>query len=104
MAYPNKSNKNSLIFKKTTDITNKVPTADHIESYSTIIKEHAVRRQLISLATRSIDMAYDEGLEVQDVLEDTEQSVFSISQQHIKRDFIQIKDALAQSFDRLDEL
>ncbi|MBI2593197.1 replicative DNA helicase [Candidatus Daviesbacteria bacterium] len=87
-----------------TELVNKVPTAAHVESYSRIIREHAVRRQLISFSSRFIDMAYDEGLEVSNVLEECEQSVFSISQQHIKRDFIPIKDALAESFDRLDEL
>ncbi len=86
------------------ELVNMVPTAAHVESYAKIIKEHAVRRELISTSTRTIDMAYDEGLEVQDVLEDTESSIFGISQQNVKRDFIQIRDALAQSFDRLDEL
>ncbi len=86
------------------ELVNKVPTAAHIESYARIIREAAVRRQLISNSTRFIDLAYEEGLEVSDVLEDCEQSIFAISQQHIKRDFIQLKDALAQSFDRLDEI
>lgn len=86
------------------ELVNMVPTAAHVESYAKIIREHAVRRQLITNSTKFIDLAYDEGLEVQDVLEEAEQSVFSISQQHIKRDFIQLRDALAQSFDRLDEL
>ena len=86
------------------ELVNKVPTAAHVESYAKIVKEHSVRRSLISNATRTIDMAYDEGLEVQEVLEDSEQAIFGISQQHVKRDFIQIRDALAQSFDRLDEL
>lgn len=86
------------------ELVNRVPTAAHIESYARIIREHAIRRQLISFSSHFIDMAYDEGLDVSDVLEDCEQSVFSISQQHVKRDFIPIKDALAESFDRLDEL
>lgn len=87
-----------------TELVNKVPTAAHIESYARIIREHAVRRQLISYSSRFIDMAYDEGIEVSNVLEEAEQSVFSISQQNVKRDFIQLKDALAESFDRLDDL
>jgi len=86
------------------ELVNMVPTAAHVESYAKIIREHAVRRELISNATRTIDLAYDEGFEVADVLEETESAVFAISQQHVKRDFIQIRDALAQSFDRLDEL
>ena len=49
-------------------------------------------------------MAFDEGVEVNEVLEECEQSIFGLSQQHVKRDFIMLKDAIAQSFDRLDEL
>jgi replicative DNA helicase len=86
------------------ELVNLVPTAAHIETYSKIIKEHAVRRQLISSSSRFIDMAFDEGHEIQEVIEDCEHTIFSLSQQHVKRDFIQLKDALAESFDRLDEL
>jgi len=86
------------------ELVNKVPTAAHVESYARIIKEHAVRRQLISSASKFIDLAYDEGTEVQNVIEECEQDIFALSQQNVKRDFTQLKDALAESFDRLDEL
>lgn len=86
------------------ELVNMVPTAAHVETYSKIIKEHAVRRQLISSSSKFIDMAFDEGNLIQDVIEDCEQTIFGLSQQHVKRDFIQLKDALAESFDRLDEL
>lgn len=87
-----------------TELVNMVPTAAHIESYARIIKEHALRRALIVSSTRFVTEAYNEGRDVQEVIEECEQSIFAISQQHIKRDFIQLKDALAQSFDRLDEI
>ena len=87
-----------------TELVNMVPTAAHVESYAKIIKEHALRRALISYSTRFIDGAYDVGRQVSEVIEDCEQSIFSLSQQHLKRDFIQLKDALAESFDRLDEI
>ncbi len=87
-----------------TELVNMVPTAAHIQSYCQIIKEHSLRRSLISQSTRFIEMAYNEGVDIRDVIEESEQSIFAISQAHIKRDFIQLKDALAQSFDRLDEL
>ena len=44
------------------ELVTAVPTAAHIESYARIIREHAVRRQLISNSSRFIDMAYYEGL------------------------------------------
>lgn len=86
------------------ELVNMVPTAAHIESYAHIIQEHALRRSLISNSTRFVEMAYDEAKDVKDVVEECEQAIFSISQKHIKRDFVQIKDVLAESFDRLDEL
>ncbi len=87
-----------------TELVNMVPTAAHVLSYARIIKGHAIRRQLISSSTRFVDMAYDEGIEISDIIEESEQVIFGISQGNVKRDFIQLKDALAQSFDRLDEL
>lgn len=87
-----------------TELVNMVPTAAHVESYARIIKEHALRRALISSATRFVQNAYDEGREINDIIEESEQAIFALSQQHIRRDFIQLKDALAQSFDRLDEI
>lgn len=86
------------------ELVNMVPTAAHVESYARIIKEHSVRRQLISSSTQFIDSAYDEGKDVNEIIENCEQSIFAISQGHVKRDFIQIKDILTISFDRLDEL
>lgn len=87
-----------------TSLINTVPTAAHIEHYAKIIKEHAVRRNLISHATKLIEKAYDEQEPVEEVLEFAEAGIFSLSQAHVKRDFIPVKDALTQSFDRLDEL
>ncbi|MBI2040217.1 replicative DNA helicase [Candidatus Microgenomates bacterium] len=87
-----------------TTLVNIVPTSAHIEHYAKIIKEHAIRRALISQATQLIEKAYDESETVEQVLEDAEAGIFSLSQQHVSRDFLPVKDALTQSFDRLDEL
>lgn len=86
------------------NLVNTVPTAAHIEHYAKIIKEHAVRRALISQATRLVEQSYDESVPVETLLEGAEAGIFSISQEHVTRDFLPIRDALTQSFDRLDEL
>ena len=82
-----------------TTLVNIVPTAAHIEHYAKIIRDHAVRRNLIVQATRLIERAYDEAEEVEVLLESAEAGIFSISQDHVSRDFLPIKDALTQSFD-----
>lgn len=87
-----------------TSLVNVVPTSAHIEYYAKIIRDHALRRNLISQATNLIQKAYDEARAVEDLLEEAEAGIFSLSQEHVNRDFLPIKDALTESFDRLDEL
>ena len=86
------------------DLINMVPTAAHVTSYAKIIKEHAIRRSLIGFSTKFIEQAYNGDEDISGVIESCEQSIYALSQQHINQDFIQLKDALAQSFDRLDEI
>lgn len=87
-----------------TTLVNVVPTSAHIEHYAKIIKEHAIRRSLIAQATQLIEKAYDDVEPVYELLEEAEAGIFALSQEHILRDFLPIKDALTESFDRLDEL
>lgn len=81
-----------------------VPTAAHAEHYARIVKDHHTKRELISAASNLTELAFDEGQNLDQILDTAERSVFSLSQQNLKQVFIPIKDALAESFDRLDEL
>lgn len=84
-------------------LVNVVPTAANVEHYARIIKEAATKRALISAGSAIAEMGFTEE-EIKDILNKAETSIFSISQGHIIRGFIPVKEALAESFDRLDEL
>lgn len=86
------------------DLVNKVPTAAHVEEYGKIIKDHFSKRSLIKTAAQMTDSAFDEARPLREVLDAAEQQIFSISQESLQRNFIPMKDILAASFDRLDEL
>lgn len=85
-------------------LVNSVPTSAHIEHYAGIVKEAATKRALITAAAKITEDAFQEKIEVKDLLDISEQELFGISQEHLKQNFIPLKDALADSFDRLDEL
>lgn len=85
-------------------LADKVPTAANVTSYAKIVKDSAIKRELISAATEAVEMAFDESNPTEEVLDKTEQAIFGLSQQHLAKNFIPVKDALAESFDRLDEL
>lgn len=86
------------------DLVEKVPTAAHTEHYGKLIKDNFTKRTMIKVAASLNEMAFDEGYDVGTLMDKAEQEIFSMSQQHLKQVFIPIKDALAESFDRLDEL
>jgi replicative DNA helicase len=81
-----------------------VPTAAHVEEYGRIIKDNYTKRELISAAAKITESAFDEGQEATEVLDKAEQAIFALSQKHLRQVFLPVKEILAESFDRLDEL
>ena len=87
-----------------TDLVNKVPTAAHVEHYGKIVKDAAIKRLLLASATKLVDLSLDEGTAADELMDKAESEIFSLSQRHLSKSFTLVKDALAESFDRLDEL
>ena len=86
------------------DLANKVPTAAHVEHYGRIVKDTATKRALMSAASRLVEVSMDEGLAANEALDKAESEIFSLSQKSLSKAFISVRDTLAESFDRLDEL
>lgn len=85
-------------------LANSVPTAAHVEHYGKIVKDAATKRSLMSAASKLVDLSLDDALAADELLDKAESAVFSLTQKHLPRTFTAVKSALAESFDRLDEL
>ena len=86
------------------DLLRIVPTSAHIEQYARLVQEASIKRQLISVAASISDEAFSETTDLRNILDKTEAEIFSISKARLKTNFIQLKDTLSESFDRIDEL
>jgi len=86
------------------DLANKVPTAAHVEHYGKIVKDAAIKRALMASASKILELSLDEGLASEELMDKAESEIFSLTQRHLAQTFTAIRDALAESFDRLDEL
>src|SRR3990172_384743 len=86
------------------ELANKVPTAAHVEHYGKIVKDSAIKRALMSSAGRILDLSMDEGLAAEELMDKAESEIFALTQRHLAQTFTAIREALAESFDRLDEL
>jgi len=86
------------------DLVNAVPSSANIESYTEIVKENAIRRTLISTASEMTKDSYETAKSIRELLQETEQAIFGISQENLSRTFVPIRDTLMESFDKLEEL
>lgn len=87
-----------------TELTNRVPTASHVEHYADIVREKGLRRRLIKAASAISAQAYEEQTPINELLSNSEADLFSVSQVAVRQDLVSIESILAESFDRLDEL
>ncbi len=86
------------------DLANKVPTAAHVEHYGRIVKDTSTKRAVMAAAARLVDISMDDGMGASEVLDKAESEVLSISQRNLTKAFTSVRETLAESFDRLDEL
>lgn len=86
------------------ELSNEVPVASHVIKYAQIVRDCYIKRLLISAGAEMGEMGFDESKPLIEILDKAEQSIYSLSQAHIRKTFVAIKDALAESFDRLDSL
>ena len=81
-----------------------VPSAIHAETYGRIVEHSALRRRLLSAASRIAQLAYDEKEHIERVLDRSEQEVFGVSERRLTRDAQPIRDVVAEYYDRIQEL
>lgn len=81
-----------------------VPSASNISYYAKVVRKKSILRKLIQTASEISEMGYNEAEDVEKILDEAEQKLFSISQKSLKQEFTQINKILGLAFDRLDEL
>jgi replicative DNA helicase len=87
-----------------TEIINDVPVASNILYYAKIVQQKSTLRKLIYAAQEIAEMSYEGEEDIEKLLDEAEQKMFSVSQSSLKQDFMPIKDILVDAFNRIDEL
>ncbi|MFA6830957.1 MAG: replicative DNA helicase [Bacteroidaceae bacterium] len=82
------------------EISSRVGTTAHLGYHAQIIAQKYLARQLITFSSEVQNEAFDESLDVNDLMQDAESKLFKISQKNLKKDYTHIdpviKDALEQ--------
>jgi replicative DNA helicase len=85
-------------------LVNAVPSAAHVAHYGKIIERKKVLRDLINTAHGLIGLGYEEDQDVEVILDQAEQKLFSVSQRSIQQVFTPVSSILHEAFERLDNL
>jgi replicative DNA helicase len=87
-----------------TDLSQTVPSASNITYYAEIIRKNYLLRLLIEHSDNLSQLCYDGSCELEEVLDEAEKSVFSITNQGSKLSYSDMKSSLFQTWERIDEM
>ncbi len=83
------------------ELSSHVASSAHIEYHAHILAQKYLARQLISFSSRVETKAFDETVDVDELMQEAEGSLFEISQRNMKQDYTQIDPVIQQAVEIL---
>ncbi|MFY0687381.1 MAG: replicative DNA helicase [Cyclobacteriaceae bacterium] len=85
------------------ELTTRVNSAANIEFHARIISEQSIKRELIKISSEIQHDAYEDTVDVFNLLDRAEQSLFDVSESHIRKNYDKMSDLLTRAIDELTE-
>ena len=79
-------------------------TSANVVNYANLIQRKATLRRLQTAASQIMDLSFQEEKEMEDILDDVERRIFSVSRKYLKNTFSPIDSLLSEAFERIDEM
>ena len=86
------------------ELPERVPTTANVEKYIKIVEEKASLRNLIQTSNELIALGYDESENIDSIMDMAEKKVFDLAQKINTKGYTAIKDVLAESLQKIEEL
>ena len=84
-------------------LTSKVGSAAHLEFHAKIIAQKFIQRELIRVSSEIQNRAFDDSIDVDDLLDYSEMELFKVAEGNIKRDTAQINVLVKQALKNIEE-
>ncbi len=85
-------------------LTTSTPSAAHAVQYAEIIANKATLRRLISAASTIGELGLIKEGNLEELLDRAEKTLFNVSRKHLRTPFVQVRDVLTETFERIDSL
>lgn len=87
-----------------TSLATGVPIASNVRHYAEIVEEKSILRKLIRASQEIVHLGYSSDVEVAEVIEQAQKSIYDISQDRSDRGFVPVRDVLLDTFDKIEQL
>ena len=85
------------------ELSQKVLSSAHLEYHAHIVAQKSLARQLITYTGNIQRLAFDEGMDVAEVMQRAEGDLFELSRENIKKDFTQIDPVIDEAYKILEK-
>jgi len=86
-----------------TQLTSKVASAAHLEFHARIIQQKFIQRELIRVSSSIQKMAFDETIDVDDLLDKAESDLFEIAEGNIKKETARVNVLIKEALHQIEE-
>jgi len=86
------------------EVIDSVITAANIDYYIDIVREKALRRKLIEVSTGITTSAFDEDSETNDIIDNAEKSIFTVTKSRKAGEFKKIREVMKSTQEKLEDL
>lgn len=88
---------------KLAELVDRTVSAVNIDRYALLIKDKYLRRKLIEVGNNVVQMAYDASTSLDVVLDQSEQQIFSVTQDRVQQGLTATEDILTRAFTELEQ-
>ena len=85
-------------------LSNTVATSANTTYYANLIQKKATLRRLQISASEIMNLSFEEEREIDEILDQAEKKIFTVSRKYLKNSFVGIDGLLSEAFERIDDL
>ena len=89
---------------KLAQLLDRTVSAVNIDRYANLVMDKYMRRQLITAGHEVVDLGYDTTVDLETVLDQSEQKVFGLTQKRPQQGLVSISDTLVSTFNEIESL
>jgi replicative DNA helicase len=87
-----------------TELAGLVPSSANVKHYADIVRKKHMMRQLIQASEHISQLGFDESGDLEEVLDAAEKKIFEVTNQGGSHKFVEMKDTLAEAWERIERL